>query len=187
MTRVVVIGSSVANGKSVERGQSWCDLIERSNPQCAFRQLCVNGTTVDGAIGRFEGVKHEADVVILSFSVANEGMWVPWLGRERYMTIATRFVQSTVAAHRHILRHDKRCLVVGVYPNGLYHGEQCAVLNTIDERLSDALGVDYITVLQPLGGCRWNDRYKRLLDPFHPNASAHRVMAEHVSERLSRV
>ena len=180
---VVVIGSSVANGKSVDRGRSWYEIVDAS---CSlnFSKCCVNGSTICTALERFNKMKDDIDTVILSFSVANEGLWVPWMGKKKYAAIADRFVQDTLTTYQRIKECQKKCLVIGIYPNGLYHGEQCAALDSIELALSTALQRDYINILQPLGGCRWHAQYRTFLDPFHPNAAAHKIIAKRVLERV---
>ena len=180
---VAVIGSSVANGHSVDKGHSWYDIVAAESG-IDFRKRCINGSTISVAIEQFEFIKDEVDSVILSFSVANEGMWVPWMASTRYSAIGDQFVRDTLDAHAHITRAKKRCFVIGIYPNGLYHGEQCFALDRIENTLSESLKEDYIQVLEPLGGCRWNSKYRTFLDPFHPNEAAHRIIADLVLKRI---
>ncbi|MEC4817181.1 MAG: DUF1796 family putative cysteine peptidase [Scytonema sp. PMC 1069.18] len=187
--KIVVIGSSVANGHKAWLFRGWAWLLGQALQQ-RYGHILINlseaGTNVNSTINRFASVvtPERPDVVIIALSLGNEGL--AYCPPHERRTVQRRFesgLQQLVKMTRDI---GARPILGGVYPNGNYSPEHHWLLKNTHNRMLnwDVPVLDWLAVVDD-GQGRWKEGTS--FDPAHPNTIGHRLMYQAIDLELFRI
>lgn len=184
--KIVVIGSSVAQGYKAWMMKGWAALLAEDLQKRYGHQL-VNvselGANVSRTIERFPHVvvPEKPDIVIIALSLGNEGL-VSCLPHER-RAVQRRF-ESGLQQLAHMTRElGALPMLGGVYPHGDYRAEHNWLLRDTHNRMLtwDIPVLDWLGAID--NGCgNWLE--KTSFDPAHPNTLGHRRMYEAIDLSL---
>jgi Starch binding domain/GDSL-like Lipase/Acylhydrolase family/Putative papain-like cysteine peptidase (DUF1796) len=187
--KIVVIGSSVAQGYKAWMFQGWAQLLAQELHQRYGHQL-VNvselGANVGRTIDRFPTVvaPQQPDIVIIALSLGNEGL-AHCLPHQR-RAVQRRFesgLQQLVKMTREL---GALPILGGVYPHGDYSPEHDWLLrDTHNRMLSWKVPVlDWLAAVDN-GQGRWQEGTS--FDPAHPNTFGHRLMYQTIDLKLFQI
>jgi lysophospholipase L1-like esterase len=187
--KIVVVGSSVAEGYKAWMLKGWTQLLAEDLHQRYGHQL-VNvselGANVSRTIDRFPAVvaPQQPDIVIIALSLGNEGL-AHCLPHER-RAAQRRFesgLQQLVKMTREL---GALPILGGVYPHGDYSPEHYWLLRDTHKRML-SWGVPVLDWLAAVdnGQGRWQEGVS--FDPAHPNTRGHRRMYEAIDLNLFQI
>ncbi len=181
--KIVVIGSSVADGHKAWLLKGWVKLLEETLQQ-KYGHRVVNvsevGANVTRTIDRFAEVvtKEQPDIVIIALSLGNEGL--AYCPPHERRAIQRRFESGLLTLVKMTRALGARPILGGVYPNGGYSPEHYFLLKDTHNRMLN-WGVAILDWLAPLdnGQGRWREGIS--FDPSHPNTIGHRLMYQSIN------
>mmetsp|Transcript_125967 Transcript_125967/g.352714 ORF Transcript_125967/g.352714 Transcript_125967/m.352714 type:complete len:203 (+) Transcript_125967:91-699(+) len=185
--KMLVLGSSVAAGRNCEpETEGWAHQLARAlGPRGVDTvNMAVPGTNVthwaqelDSEAG---GVLADADIVVLSLSLGNEGLAATETEAEA-TGLAGRYAEGyrgLAQAARRRMRPGARLVLGGPYPNGGYSDFHLQALKTVYDVAHGWSEVDYFIdfLASPLhDGCgKWGPGL--MSDEGHPNEEGHKCM-----------
>eukprot|EP00435_Cladocopium_sp_Y103_P020707 s2360_g5.t1 len=188
--QLLVFGSSVSTGSGAsDETQGWAHLLSLEAARRGFSYVnCgVGGTNVEYWNDVLNhGLKDElpslpsSDVVILSLSLANEGLPCTSTAEER-TALETYYLEKLrclAIGLRRAMKPGARLVIGGPYPNNAYSMEHLEVLKRVWDTMKTWDSVDhFIDFLQPVvhdGRGHWHPGAWE--DDSHPNDLGHRSM-----------
>lgn len=184
--RVVIIGSSVAEGFNAWRKRGWAYLLgEALSNSYDVEVVNVSQSGANTAVTkeRFESnvLPWNPDIVIIALSLGNEGLAHCPPNERRAAQF--RFEQGLLDLLRMVVKAGAAPMLGGVYPNGDYIRETYDMLKETRHTMS-TWGVPVFDWLDALDdGCgRWKTGL--FFDHAHPNSEGHRKMFECINLSL---
>jgi lysophospholipase L1-like esterase len=176
--RVVVIGSSVAEGFNAWRKRGWASLLGEALAERYGHELVnvsQSGANTQVTKERFDEkvLPWRPDVVIIALSLGNEGLAHCPPGERR--AAQHRYEQGLLDLLKMVVAANASPVLGGVYPNGDYNDDTYQMMKET-RRTMQTWGVPTLEWLEALddGRGRWKDGLA--FDHAHPNSEGHRRM-----------
>jgi len=185
MGRVLILGSSVAEGGSASPGLGWAQqlAVAAAARGTQVDNKAVGGSHVAAWSKRLKATKRDAaeyDVVVMALSLANEGFAHCSREKEREELVQHYLagLRGICATLRSRMAPTARLVLGGPYANNGYSPAHFKHLLAVLGELRKWEEVDFvIDFLQPVahdGAGKWPPGQAR--DPGHPNAAGHASM-----------
>ncbi|BAZ16054.1 glycoside hydrolase, starch-binding protein [Calothrix sp. NIES-4071] len=187
--KIVVIGSSVADGHKAWLLKGWVKLLEETlQEKYGHRVVNVSevGANVTRTIDRFAEVvtKEQPDIVIIALSLGNEGL--AYCPPHERRAIQRRFESGLLTLVKMTRALGARPILGGVYPNGAYSPEHYFLLKDTHNRMLnwDVPILNWLAAVDN-GDGRWREGIS--FDPSHPNTMGHRLMYQAIDLNLFQI
>jgi lysophospholipase L1-like esterase len=187
--KIVVIGSSVAEGYKAWLMQGWVEQLSQSLRE-KYDHHVVNlselGANVIRTINRFPSVvtPEQADIVIIALSLGNEGL-ATCAPHDR-KAVQRRFESGLQQLIKMTRQLGAIPILGGVYPNNDYLSEHYWFLRDTHKRMMtwDVPVLNWLTTVDD-GQGRWKEGLS--FDPAHPNTRGHQLMFEAIDLSLFEI
>ncbi len=187
--KILVIGSSVAEGYKAWLLKGWAGLLGESLQQQYGHQL-VNvselGANVSRTLDRFPFVvsPEQPDVVIIALSLGNEGLAT--CSPQDRRAIQRRFESGLQQLIKLTRKLGARPILGSVYPHNDYSPEHYWLLQDTHSRML-GWGVPVLDWLASVDDGRGRWREGLSFDPAHPNTKGHRYMFQAIDLSLFQI
>jgi len=184
--RVVVLGSSVAEGYNAWRKRGWAYLLKRALADSFGHEVInvsMSGANTASTKARFIQVVEplKPDMVIVGLSLGNEGLAHCPPAERR--AAQHRFEQGLLDLIRMVVAINAVPVLGGVYANNDFNADTYAMLKETSKTMS-TWGVPVLEWLAAVDDGRGHWREGLYFDHAHPNSEGHRRMFECIDLRL---
>jgi len=186
--RIVVVGSSVAEGHNAWRTRGWAWLLgqalgERYDHQHQLINVSHSGANTQVARDQFQAavLPWKPDVVIVALSLENEGL--AHCPRVERRAAQYRFEEGILKLLRMVVNAGAVPMLAGVYPNNDFDDETYGILRETAKNMK-TWGVPIFDWLDALDDGRGRWREGLWFDHAHPNSEGHRRMFESIDLSL---
>ncbi|AFY73047.1 lysophospholipase L1-like esterase [Synechococcus sp. PCC 7502] len=187
--KIVIIGSSVAQGHKAWLMQGWAALLsDRLTKDYGHKVINVSeaGANVSRTIARFSQVVTPAspDIVITALSLGNEGFAT--CPPQQRRTIKRKFESGLQQLIKMTQAIGAMPILAGIYPHGEYESEHRQMLWETHRRMLN-WGVpvlDWLAAIED-GQGRWQSGIS--FDPAHPNSLGHQKMYAAIAPQVPNI